>query len=333
MSRSKEPKVVVIGGGTGNFVVLSELKRLTPNITAIVNMSDDGGSTGILRDELGVLPPGDIRQCLVALSESDQTMRDLFNYRFDEGTLRGHSFGNLFLTALEKTTNSFGAAIETASSVLKITGRVVPVTLTDNRLVLTRDDGSTTTGQHAIEESRFSGANPPQLTLAPTATINPDAATAIAEADMVVIAPSNLYTSLAPTLLVEGMGEALRTTPAKIIYISNLITKPGQTDSYTVDDFVREIERIIGAPVVDYLIYNTRKPTKKLLEKYAEEGEYAVGYDPKRLEQAHYQAIGEDLVSDTYPTLKPSEKLISRTLIRHDSGKLANLIFQLWRTT
>src|SRR5476651_1201972 len=127
MSAVTGPKVVVIGAGTGTFTILSALKYYARDITAIVNMSDDGGSTGVLRDELGVLPPGDVRQCLVALSESDQVMRDLFNYRFEEGTFQGHSFGNLFLTALEKTTKSFAAAVETAGNVLKITGQVVPV--------------------------------------------------------------------------------------------------------------------------------------------------------------------------------------------------------------
>jgi uncharacterized cofD-like protein len=327
---NKGPKVVVIGGGTGSFVVLTELKRYTRNITAIVNMSDDGGSTGVLRDELGVLPPGDVRQCLVALSESDQVMRDLFNYRFEEGTFQGHSFGNLFLTALEKTTKSFAAAVETAGNVLKITGQVVPVTLTPNKLVLNHDDGTTTTGQFAIRESHFPDRNPPQLALTPKAAINPDAAIAIREADMIIIAPSNLYTSLAPALIVDGMAEALQTTSAKIIYVSNLVTKPGQTDGFMVHDYVAEIERLIGAPVIDYTIYNQRQPSKKLLDKYAHEGEYAVRHDQKSLDQAHYQVIGGDLISDTFPELKPSDQLIPRTYIRHDSKKLAKLIFQLW---
>ena len=152
---ARGPKIVVIGGGTGSFTILSALKYYARDITAVVNMSDDGGSTGILRDELGALPPGDIRQCLVALSESDQIMRDLFNYRFEEGTFGGHSFGNLFLSALEKTTGSFAAAVRTAGDVLKITGRVLPVTLSDVNLVLTKSDGTTIRGEWQIGNRPF----------------------------------------------------------------------------------------------------------------------------------------------------------------------------------
>jgi len=322
------PKVAVIGGGTGSFTILSALKYYVPGITAIVNMSDDGGSTGILRDELGVLPPGDVRQCLVALSKSDQTMRDLFNYRFEEGTFHGHSFGNLFLTALEKTTGSFAEAVETAGEILKISGRVVPVTLTDSQLVLKHPDGSATIGQHAIEESRLKTA--PQLELKPTARLNFEAEAAIAGADLVVIAPGNLYASLAPTLIVPGLGDALGKTTAKIIYVANLVTKPGQTDGFKVHDYVDEIERFIGHSAIDYVIYNRRHPSKKLLDKYAQAGEYAVDYNPEVFAQAHYRAIGEDLVSDSIPQLKPAERLIPRTLIRHNSDKVARLIMQIY---
>ncbi len=312
MNAAKSPKIVVIGGGTGSFTILSALKYYARDITAIVNMSDDGGSTGILRDELGALPPGDVRQCLVALSESDQIMRDLFNYRFEEGTFLGHSFGNIFLSALEKTTGSFADAVQTAGEVLKITGRVLPVTLSDVQLVLTEPNGEVIKGEFQIVSRHFDHQRP-NLALQPAAKLNPKAKTAIAEADIIVIAPGNLYGSLAPTLLVKGLGKALSATPAKIIYVSNLVTKPGQTDDFMAHDFVDEIERFIGSASIDYLLYNRRKPTKKLLNKYAAAGEYAVGFDPDVFARAHYKAIGGDLVSDTIPNLKPSEKLIPRT--------------------
>ncbi len=324
-----QPNIVVIGGGTGSFVVLSGLKHYTKNLTAIVSMSDDGGSTGILRDELGVLPPGDIRQCLVALSESDQLMRDLFTYRFEEGTFGGHSFGNLFLTALEKTTGSFAQAVETASNILKISGRVVPVTLTNNQLILKRSNGSWLVGQYAIEEAEFQTSRHPQLSLDPEAPLNPEAATAIAKADLVVIAPGNLYASLAPALLTQGMGESLQRTHAKLVYICNLVTKPGQTDGFKVHDYAAEIERFIGAPILKYVIYNQRQPTKRLLEKYARDGEYAVGFDISTLEQAHYESIGGELVSDTIPRFKRADQNIPRTFIRHDSDKVAQLIMNI----
>jgi uncharacterized cofD-like protein len=341
------PRIVVIGGGTGSFATLLSLKNYTRNITAIVSMSDDGGSTGILRDELGVLPPGDIRQCLVALSESDQTMRDLFNYRFEEGTFEGHSFGNLFLTALEKTSGSFATAVATASEILKISGRVLPVTLTDSKLVYTRPDGREIVGQyairytnfdqevvgeHAISQTDFEGDKHPQLSLRPQAKLNPLAKEAILEADLVVIAPGNLYGSLAPALIVDGMGEALKTTSARVVYVSNLVTKPGQTDGFTVADYAREIERLIGGRSLDYVLYNSHKPSRELLEKYAAAGEYAVEFDSKVLAHAHYRAIGEPLVSDTVPKLKPAEQLIPRTLIRHDSDRLARMIMRVYFT-
>jgi uncharacterized cofD-like protein len=323
------PRVVVIGAGTGTFTILSALKYYARDITAIVNMSDDGGSTGILRDELGALPPGDVRQCLVALSESNQQMRDLFNYRFDEGALGGHSFGNLFLTALEKTTGSFAEAVKTAGDILKISGHVIPVTLANITLVLTEPDGNIIRGEYQIVQSNFNGSRP-NLSLDPTATINPEAKAAIAAADVVVIAPGNLYTSLAPTLMVGGMSEALATTKAKLVYISNLVTKPGQTDNFKVHDYVHEIERFIGSKSVDYVIYNKRKPSTILLTKYAQAGEYAVAFDDQVFAKAPYKAIGDNLVSGTIPKLKASEQRIPRTLIRHDSDKVARLIMRIY---
>ncbi len=323
------PKVVVIGGGTGSFAVLSGLKAYARDITAIVNMSDNGGSTGALRDELGALPPGDVRQCLVALSEADSSMRGLFNYRFEAGALEGHSFGNLFLTALEKTTGSFAEAVTAASRMLAITGRVVPVTLSDTHLVLTESDGRVIRGQYEIQQYVLAKAQP-KLSLDPPAKLNPEAKTALTEADLVIIAPGNLYTSLAPTLIVPGATETLAASRAKVIYVSNLVTKAGQTDGFKAHDFAREIERFIGAGRLDFLIFNTNRPSRALLEKYATAGEYAVGYDAKALKAAHYQAIGADLVSDTIPKLSAVEQRIPRTFIRHDPDKLARLIMRIY---
>ncbi|HEY6736472.1 MAG TPA: gluconeogenesis factor YvcK family protein [Candidatus Saccharimonadia bacterium] len=329
MPTSKGPRIVVIGGGTGSFTVLSGLKYYARDITAIVNMSDDGGSTGLLRDELGALPPGDIRQCLVALSESDQVMRDLFNYRFGDGSLKGHSFGNLFLTALEKTTGSFAQAVRTAGKVLNISGRVMPVTLTDSKLVLAQPDGSQVVGQHAVESANFA-KHRPQLMLTPAPRLNPEAKAAIEAADLVVIAPGNLYASLAPALIVPGLGDTLAAAPARVIYVSNLVTKPGQTDGFAVDDFAHEIERFVGQPVLNYVIYNQHKPSRELLEKYARQGEYAVEFDPQVLAHKHYKTLAGDLVSGTIPKLSAADNIIPRTLIRHDPDKTARLIMQVY---
>ncbi len=329
MANVTGPRVVVIGAGTGTFTILTALKYYARDITAIVNMSDDGGSTGILRDELGALPPGDVRQCLVALSESDQSLRDLFNYRFDEGTFGGHSFGNIFLTALEKTTGSFAQAVKTAGDILKITGHVVPVTLENVKLVYTMHSGEVVKGEYQIVQHHFDSKEP-NLSLEPNAELNPEARAAIEAADIVVIAPGNLYTSLAPTLMVSGISEALDKTKATLVYVSNLVTKPGQTDGFKVHDYVREIERFIGSKTVDYVIYNNHKPSDELLHRYAKAGEFAVEYDPKAFEHHHALPIGENLVSSNIPKLKPSEQLIPRTLIRHDSDKVARLIMRIY---
>lgn len=183
-------RIVVIGGGTGSFTLLSALKHYIHTITALVNMADDGGSTGQLRDELGVLPPGDIRQCLVALSRSSDIMRDLFNYRFPEGTLAGHSFGNLFLAAVESMTDNFGEAVELASEVLNISGKVVPMTVDKVTLVIEHADKTIMRGESVVDEADFGGQTRPSVRLEPHATLSPAAKQAIVEADVIVLAPA-----------------------------------------------------------------------------------------------------------------------------------------------
>ncbi len=323
-------KIVVIGGGTGSFTVLSGLKNYAQNITALVNMVDDGGSTGQLRDEFGVLPPGDVRQCLVALSDSER-VRDLFNYRFNEGSLKGHAFGNLFLTALQKMTGSFAEAVELASEVLNITGRVEPITLTDVKYCMKIGHGETIRGQFDISNVDLKGELP-TIWLEPEAILNPAAERAILEADMLVIAPGNLYGSLAPVLAVKGLREVLQSSPAKKVYICNLVTKPGQTDTFNVIDFANEIERLAGASFLDYIIYNTAEPSADLLEKYAHEGEYAVRYDSKLFDGVHYKVRGADVLSPTiwHGDISGDTIAYARTLIRHDGDKLARQLMRIY---
>jgi len=329
-SVSKKPHLVVIGGGTGSFTLLRSLKDLTPNITALVSMADDGGSTGILRDELGVLPPGDVRQCLVALSRATE-MRELFNYRFSEGTFQGHSFGNLFLTALEKMTGSFARAVETASKVLNLRGTVLPITLDNVRLVLHNNDGTVTNGEHLIDVAHFDKANMrPKLTLDPKALIYPKAAVAVSEADVVVIAPGDLYTSLGPLLIVGGVAEALKNTKAKIVYVCNLVAKPGQTDGFTVTDHASEIERFAGGPVLDFVLYNTAKPPAALLQYYSEHKANLVPYDTNELEIASYKAIGCDLIADQPAISQVGDSLSQhRSVIRHDARAVTRFVNDL----
>lgn len=319
-------KVVVIGGGTGSFTLLRVLKNYFCDITALVNMADDGGSTGILRDELGVLPPGDVRQCLVALAREPR-VRDLFNYRFQEGTFAGHSFGNLFLTAVQKTTNDFAEAVKLASKVLNITGRVIPITLNNVTLVQDRPDGIVARGQHVLSGQVL---DHPQLRLEPVPSINPAARKAIACADMVIIAPGNLYASLAPALLVPGVADALQQTQATTAYVCNLVTKPGQTAGFTVAHFAAEIERFLGNKVkLGYVLYNNAKPNHQLLKKYAQKGEYWVTYDPQSFKNAHYKAVGGHFVlNHPWPEVAKAD-LLPRTLIRHDAEAIAKALLSL----
>lgn len=325
---SDDIKVAVIGGGTGSFTLLGALKQRTDAIAALVNMADDGGSTGVLRDELGVLPPGDVRQCLVALSNSPE-LRDLFNYRFEEGSLGGHAFGNLFLAALEGMTGDFARSVELASEVLNITGVVEPITLSSTTLVMDKPDGTEVRGEYRIAHLNFEGQRP-SLRLDPAGEANLSAIKAIDRADVVIVAPGNLYGSLAPALLVPGVGDALKRTSARCVYVANLVTKPGQTDGYDVCTFADEIERFTGTKFLDAVIYNTEMPSKRLLKRYAEEGELAVRLDSARAQTANYDLLGAPLLSrDITFRRSRSDPLASRrTLIRHDASAVADVVWE-----
>lgn len=325
------PKVVIIGGGTGSFTLLSGLKNYTNNITALVNMVDDGGSTGQLRDELGVLPAGDVRQCLVALS-STPMVRELFNYRFGDGSLKGHAFGNLFMAALEKMTGSFAEAVETASQVLNIKGRVYPITLDDTKLVTKLSDGTVVSGQHEAEVLKMPTGEKPWIELTPDAHINPQARKAILEADLVIMAPGLLYGSLAPALIVKGVTRALAETSAKKVYVCNLVTKPSQTDGFTVEDFADEIERFSGVQL-DYVLYNNHRPPASLIDRYAHDGEFLVEWDDKELHKKHYRAVGKRLIADgawVNANAQNDPLAAERSLIRHDADRVARELMRIY---
>ncbi|MCA9334710.1 YvcK family protein [Candidatus Saccharibacteria bacterium] len=326
-----EIKIAVIGGGTGSFTLLSALKNHTSQIAALVNMADDGGSTGVLRDELGALPPGDVRQCLVALSESPK-IRELFNYRFDEGTFQGHSFGNILLSALEKVTGNFSDAVETASDILRVSGTVVPATLDNVRLKLEWPEVSVELHGERIIDAEYFKHDPrkAKMSLLPSASANPLATKAIADADLVVIAPGDLYTSLGPLLVIDGIGDALRKSRATKIYVSNLVTKSGQTEGFSVSDHADEIERFAGGEFLDYVLYNRQQPDAQLAERYRQEGAYLVEVDHDVLSQKHYTAVGGSFLGliaerDTGDTLP-----VTRSLIRHNTGSVANAIIELY---
>lgn len=327
-------KVVVIGGGTGSFNLLSGLKNYTHNITALVNMADDGGSTGTLRDELGVLPPGDIRKCLAALSSTPK-VRDLFNYRFEEGSLKGHAFGNLFMAALEKMTGNFAEAVETASEVLNIKGNVEPMTLDNVTLVMETSDGNIIRGEENVSYgTKLPDGEKPLITLDPVATLNPKAKEAILEADLVVIAPGLLYTSIAAALVVDGVKEALDETEAKKIYVCNLVTKRDQMSDYNVSDFADEIERFSGTKL-DYVMYNNYTPVQELVDKYANDGEFLVSWDEKELSKKHYRAVGKKFIDDGAEAAATKRQEFDplgahRSLIRHDADRVARELMRIY---
>lgn len=325
----KGASFVVIGGGTGSFTLLSGLKHYVQDVTALVNMADDGGSTGQLRDELGALPPGDVRQCLVALSDTPK-VRDLFTYRFEEGSFKGHAFGNLFLTALEKMTGNFAEAVELASEVLNITGRVEPVTMTNVTLCAEGVDGKPLRGEYVIGHQQL--AKRPKIWLEPEAEVNTKAIEAILQADVVVVAPGNLYGSLAPALVVPGIGEALRSTTASCVYVANLVTKPGPTDGYKVHDFADEVERLAGGAFLDYVICNTEKPDKELLAKYAHEGEYGVEIDNEEIAKRPWKVKGANIIArDAWQGAQASDPLAgNRSYIRHDSDAIARQLMRIY---
>lgn len=326
-----EVKIAVIGGGTGSFTMLSALKEHSSQIAAIVSMADDGGSTGVLRDELGTLPPGDVRQCLVALSDSPK-VRDLFEYRFDTGTFGGHSFGNVLLTALEKITGDFSEAVETASEILRIRGTVIPATLDNVRLKMEWEDKSLVLNGERVIDSEFFKYDPrrAKLSLTPEPVSNEMAIAAIEQADMVVIAPGDLYTSLGPLLVIEGIGDALVRTSAKVIYVANLVSKKGQTDNFTVSDHAAEIERFAGGPVLDYVLYNSETPSDDVASRYEEEGGYVTPVDTKVLNSQHYKAVGGSFLGKMAQANSADTLISKRSLIRHDTKAVARAILDLY---
>jgi uncharacterized cofD-like protein len=315
-------KIAVIGGGTGNFSVLRGLKDYSVDISAIVAMADDGGSTGILRDELGVLPPGDVRQCLVALSNSSRLMRSLMNYRFENGGLEGHSFGNLLLSALEKVTGSFEKAVEEVGKILFIQGKVIPVTTHQVRLKMILNNRTLLEGEKAIYLSQEIDGGYKSIFLEPYPKANPRALDEILNADLIVLGPGGLHTSLIPNLLVEGISDALRKSQAQKIFVVNLMNRKGQTTSYKVSHYLQEVVRFIGEDIFDYILVNGQKPSEELIEVYAEEGELVENdlLNDKRVRYASLLGeLREGVRGDP----------IKRSLIRHDPKKLANELMQI----
>lgn len=318
MKPRRGKKVVVIGGGTGVFSVLTGLKEYFEDLTAVVTMADDGGSTGMLREEFGILPPGDIRRALLALSHSpNKVLAELFSYRFKEGSgLHGHSFGNLMLTALERITGSFEGAIHAAGELLQVKGRVVPVTLTRPKLYARLEDGQVIAGETNIDIPAHDGnLKIERMWLEPSPRINPMAKKCILEADAVIIGPGDLYTSIVPNLLVRGVPEALQKSNAKKIYVTNLMTKFGETSGFTAKKFIESVEGYLGSNALNYALINTKRPSRARLKKYAMEKSAFVEFDDIPLEKEPLPVFAD--------LLRP------QGFLRHDPEKLAKVIVSL----
>lgn len=311
----KGPKVVAIGGGTGLANLLRGLKEFTDNITAVVTVADNGGSSGKLREELDILPPGDIRNCLVALADQEPLMEDLFQYRFyKEGDLRGHSFGNLFIAAMSEVLGDFEEAVEESSKVLAIRGRVLPSTNENVNLGAVYKDGSEQLGESEIpdQDKKING-----VYLKPSSvSITENVKEALLKADYILVGPGSLYTSLIPNLMINGMVENIKKSQAQKVFITNVMTQPGETSGYSAYDHIKTVYDHTGSQIFDHIIVNKNGSRKDLLEKYAEQGAYPVEDDIKRLNKLNINIVEGKLIH-------------AGNYIRHDPHKLAEILEDL----
>ncbi len=325
-------KICCIGGGTGTYQVLTGLKKYPVDLTAVVSMTDSGGSNRVLRDEFGLLPTSDIRQCLVALASpgSDELLRKLFIYRYDRGTgISGMTFGNLFMAALADIYNSQEKAIDKTCEILNIQGKIFPVTYDNVHLVARYENGRQVLGEHHIDQpdKKLGKYGIVGLEVVPRARANKKALVAIKQADLLVIGPGDLYTSIICNLVVEGVSQAIKKSQAKKIFIINLMTKFGQTNNFTAKDHLRELEKYLGKGVVDVCLINKTRPfSNKILARYTEEQAVLVIDDLDS--QQKLKVIRGDFVDREIYQRQPRDK-IKRSLIRHDPDKLAKAIISL----
>ena len=330
----KGPRVVSLGGGTGLSTLLRGLKKYTGNLTAIVTVADDGGSSGRLRKEYRILPPGDFRQCITALADVEPLMTTLFQHRFKEGSLNGHSFGNLFIMAMAEITGDFEHAIRESGRVLAVRGQIVPSTLRDVTLIAEMADGETRVGESTIPHANGNGNGDggadghsmvatvtaiKRVFLQPESTINPEAEEAILNAEMITVGPGSLYTSILPNLVVDGMAEALKASPAIKVFICNVATQPGETDFFRVSDHLKAIESHLGTNIFDFVVINSNN-NFPLPTSAQTAGIKRVVYDPATVNQRSIHAVLVDVVNPRIST-------------HHDPDKLARAIMKkIWRS-
>lgn len=314
----KGPNITVVGGGTGLSVLLRGMKEATRNVTAVVTVADDGGSSGRLREEFNVIPPGDLRNCLVALADTEPMMEKLFQYRFSGNSdLAGHSFGNLFITAMTEVTGDIEQALKESSRVLAVKGRVFPATTSKVRLNATMEDGTFVEGESQIPlvHKRIKRVHifPHHVEAVPSAL------KAIHEAKVIVLGPGSLYTSVIPNLLVDDIAKAIRESDAVKIYICNVMTQPGETDDYTASMHVKALIEHGGNGIVDYVLVNNKPISQEMQEHYAQEGQYPVLVDENAIESLGVKCFKADIIDDSQ-------------MIHHDSQKLAHQVMEIYHT-
>jgi uncharacterized cofD-like protein len=313
---SRGPRIVTVGGGTGLSMLLSGLKEYTSNITAIVTVADDGGSSGRLRQQFDILPPGDIRNCLVALADAPALMRDLFQFRFDKTSeLSGHSFGNLFITVMTRLTGDFEKAIKETSKVLALRGEVIPSTLDNVSLVAQYKDGSIIEGENNIPKAH---KLIDKVFLKPAeSSATPDAVRSIKEAQMIILGPGSLYTSIIPNLLIKEIAQTIASSSAIKVYVCNVMTQPGETDGFSASDHVKTLITHSHPRVLDYCIDNTGEIPQDVLKRYAQQDSYIVINDRKKIENMGYRVIEDDF------------GIVEDGVVRHDPVRLARIILGL----
>ena len=318
IKENNEVKVVVIGGGTGLSTMLRGLKQYTSHITAIVTVGDDGGGSGKLREDLGMLPPGDIRNCILALADTEPLMEDLLQYRFTEGSLKGQCFGNLFLAAMAGISENFEDAVQKMSSVLAVKGKVLPVTLDDMKLIAELENGEIIEGESKIpSEVIVRNTRIKKIAIKPIdAKPLEEAIKAINNADVIIMGPGSLYTSIIPNLLVKGIPEAICKSPAKKVYISNVMTQPGETDGFNVSNHLKVLMDYGVAENIDYVIANNGIIPPDIKEKYAKENAELLVLDYENISNLNVNVIEADLIK------------ITKRYVKHNAEKLAELIMK-----
>ncbi len=325
MSNEKEllkaAKIVVIGGGTGLSVLLRGLKKYTSNITAIVTVADDGGGSGVLREDLGMLPPGDIRSCILALANTEPTMEKLLQFRFEDGSLKGQSFGNLFLAAMNEIYGSFEMAIKETSNVLAVTGKVLPMTLENVVLNAELENGSLVAGESRIPEIALEEGSAIKRVFLEPENLSPleEAVDSIRRADLIVLGPGSLYTSIIPNLLVDSIVDEIYKSRGKTVYIANVMTQPGETDGYTVYDHTKAVLNHTREDLLDYVIANIEPSPEAALKRYYSDGAKLVETNgcEEKLKDLGIKLLKNDLIE------------VKKDYIRHDSDLLSQMLIEL----